>query len=42
VIPAGEDAEFVAQMASVLQLYTSTDAPCYPLICFDECTKQLI
>jgi hypothetical protein len=41
VIPPGEDAEFVAQMEEVLQLYTSIDHPHDPLVCFDETSKQL-
>jgi DDE superfamily endonuclease len=28
-------------MEEVLQLYTSIDNPHYPLVCFDECSKQL-
>ena len=29
-------------MEEVLQLYTSIDNPRYPLVCFDEASKQLV
>ena len=29
-------------MEEVLDLYTSAYDPDYPLVCFDECSKQLI
>jgi hypothetical protein len=41
VIPPEQSAEFVCQMEEVLQLYTSMDNPRYPLVCFDEASKQL-
>jgi hypothetical protein len=40
-IPAA-DAEFVAQMESILDLYEQADNPARPRVCFDETTKQLI
>jgi len=42
VIPPEANAEFVCQMEEVLQLYTSAYDPDYPLVCFDESSKQLI
>jgi DDE superfamily endonuclease len=42
VIPPEANAEFVCQMEEVLQLYTSREDPRYPLVCFDESSKQLI
>jgi transposase len=42
VIPPEANAEFVCQMEEVLQLYTSPFDPDYPLVCFDESSKQLI
>ena len=40
-IPAA-DAEFVAQMESILDLYERAYNPVNPLVCFDETTRQLI
>jgi transposase len=40
-IPAA-DAEFVAQMESILDLYEQAYNPARPRVCFDETTKQLI
>jgi hypothetical protein len=42
VIPPEQDAEFVAQMEEVLEVYVSTEDPDYPLVCFDEASKQLV
>lgn len=42
MIPPEQSAEFVAQMEEVLQLYTSMNNPRYPLVCFDEASKQLV
>jgi DDE superfamily endonuclease len=42
VIPPEQDAEFVCQMEEILQLYTSIDFPEYPLVCFDETSRQLV
>ena len=42
MIPPEQSAEFVCQMEEVLQLYTSIDNPRYPLVCFDEASKQLV
>jgi len=40
-IPAA-DAEFVAQMESILDLYEQAYNPARPRVCFDETTRQLI
>jgi hypothetical protein len=40
-IPAA-DAEFVALMESILDLYERAYDPKHPLVCFDETSKQLI
>ena len=40
-IPAA-DAEFVALMEIILELYERPYDPYYPLVCFDETNKQLI
>lgn len=42
VIPPEASAEFVCQMEDILQLSTRPYDPDYPLICFDESSKQLI
>lgn len=42
MIPPQANAEFVCQMEEVLELYTSPYDPSYPLVCFDEASKQLI
>ena len=42
VIPPTANAEFVCQMEEVLDLYTLEYDPDYPLVCFDEISKQLI
>lgn len=42
MIPPEANAEFVCKMEDVLQLYTSAYDPDYPLVCFDESSKQLI
>ena len=42
MIPPVANAEFVCQRSEVLQLYTSPLDPDYPLVCFDESSKQLI
>ena len=42
VIPPKENAEFVCQMEEVLDLYTLKYDADYPLVCFDESSKQLI
>ena len=42
VIPPKENAEFVCQMEEVLELYTLKYDTDYPLVCFDESSKQLI
>ena len=42
MIPPQKSAEFVCQMEEVLELYRETYDPDYPLVCFDESSKQLI
>jgi hypothetical protein len=42
VIPPEANAEFVCQMEDILQLYTRPYESDYPLVCFDESSKQLI
>jgi hypothetical protein len=42
VIPPEADAEFVYRMEDVLDLYHEPYDPRYPLICFDETSKQLV
>ncbi len=42
IITPQESAEFVCQMEEVLDLYTRAYDSDYPLVCFDECSKQLI
>jgi DDE superfamily endonuclease len=41
VIPPEQDAEFICQMEEVLDLYSQPEDPNYPLVCFDEASKQL-
>jgi len=42
VIPVQANAEFVFCMEDILQLYHQPYDPLYPMICFDESSKQLI
>jgi hypothetical protein len=42
VIPPQESAEFVYRMEDVLALYHEPYDPLYPVVCFDETSKQLI
>ena len=42
MIPPEANAEFVCQMEDILQLYIRPYDPDYPLVCFDESSKQLI
>ena len=42
VIPAEADAEFVASMEDVLEVYEKPYDPTCPLICMDEQPVQLI
>lgn len=42
MIPPEANAEFVCQMEEILELYTLPYDPDYPLVCFDESSKQLI
>ncbi len=41
MIPAA-NAEFVAHMEDVLEVYKQPYDPLYPQVCFDECSKQLV
>jgi transposase len=41
VIPPTGNAEFVAAMEDVLEVYARPPDPKRPLVCMDECTKQL-
>lgn len=42
MIPPQANAEFVYHMEEVLDLYHEPYDPRYPLVCFDETSKQLI
>jgi len=42
VIPPRENAQFVYRMEDVLALYHEPYDPQYPVVCFDETSKQLI
>lgn len=42
MIPPEQNAEFVCQMESVLQVYQQRYHPDFPVICLDEATKQLV
>jgi len=42
VIPPQASAEFVYHMEDVLDLYHQPYDPAYPLVCFDESSKQLV
>lgn len=42
MIPPEQSAEFVCQMEEVLHLYTTPEQEHYPLVCFDEASKQLV
>lgn len=42
MIPPEQNAEFVCQMESVLQVYQRPYHPDFPVICLDEASKQLI
>jgi DDE superfamily endonuclease len=41
VIAPTSSAEFVAAMEDVLEVYERAPSAAYPLVCLDECTKQL-
>jgi DDE superfamily endonuclease len=41
VIPPEQDADFICQMEEVLDLYRQREDPNYPVVCFDEASKQL-
>jgi DDE superfamily endonuclease len=41
-LPTGPSAEFVAAMEDVLEVYHRPHDPNRPLVCMDECSKQLI
>jgi hypothetical protein len=40
-IPPEQDSEFVAHMEQVLDTYALPDDPAHPVVCFDECSKDL-
>ena len=42
MIPPEHNAEFVCHMEDVLDLYKLPYDPDYPLVCFDESSKQLV
>lgn len=42
MIPPDQNAEFVYHMEDVLALYHEPYDPLYPLVCFDETSKQMI
>jgi hypothetical protein len=42
VIPPGQDAEFVAHMEQVLDVYKRPYDEDFPVVCMDEPPKQLI
>jgi len=42
VIPPHENAAFVAAMEDVLDVYQQPRNPSRPLVCLDECSKQLV
>jgi hypothetical protein len=42
VIPPEANAEFVCQMEDILELYKLPYDPDYPVVCFDESSKQLV
>ena len=41
-MPTGPSAEFVAAMEDVLEVYHRPHDPTRPVVCMDECSKQLI
>jgi hypothetical protein len=41
-LPTGPSAEFVAAMEDVLEVYHRPHDPTRPVVCMDECSKQLI
>ena len=41
MIPPEQDAEFICQMEDILDLYSQPEDPNYPLVCFDETSKQM-
>lgn len=41
-MPQGPSAEFVAAMEDVLEVYHRPHDPSRPLVCMDECSKQLV
>ena len=42
MIPSGQDAEFVARMEDVLDVYERPYDPRFPVVCLDETSKQLV
>jgi hypothetical protein len=41
-LPSGPSAEFVAAMEDVLEVYHRPQDPSRPMVCMDECSKQLV
>jgi hypothetical protein len=41
-LPKEASAEFVAAMEDVLEVYHRPQDPCRPMVCMDECSKQLV
>jgi hypothetical protein len=41
VIPPEQNVEFICQMEEVLDLYSQPESADYPMVCFDETSKQL-
>jgi len=41
-MPPDENAEFVARMEDILDVYQRPYDPLYPVVCMDESSKQLI
>jgi hypothetical protein len=42
VIPPGASADFVCAMEDVLEVYSRPHDPSRPVVCLDECSKQLV
>ena len=42
MIPPKQDAEFVCQMESVLEVYQRRYHPDFPVVCLDEAMKQRV
>ena len=42
MIPPNANAEFVCAMEDVLEVYTRSHDPAYPVVCLDEISKPLV